>query len=375
MAFPDPAARAGAVLTIDLDTVAQNYRDLCARAGRARVAGVVKADAYGLGMGRVAPVLAAAGCQTFFVAHLDEAIQLRQRLPDVEIAALNGLMPGTEEHYRAYGVMPVLNDPGQIEAWRREGAAHGALPAMLHVDTGMARLGLTARDVEWLAEDRSRLAGLKLAYVMSHLACADEPGHPLNEAQLAAFQRALQRLAIAAPVSLANSAGIFLGPNYHFDLVRPGIAVYGGRPVMGQPNPMRACVRLEARILQVRSVDRPMTVGYGATHKVMPGAKLATISVGYADGFLRAQSNRGSAMVGGTRAPMVGRVSMDLIVLDVSAAPEAALAPGQLVDLIGPERTVDDVADAAGTISYEILTDLGRRYHRRYVGGQGALAE
>jgi alanine racemase len=372
MAFPDPSARAGAVLTIDLEAVAQNYRFLCARAGPARVAGVVKADAYGLGMAEVAPTLARAGCQSFFVAHLNEAIELRQLLPAVEIAALNGLMPGTAEHYRVYGVTPVLNDPGQIEAWRRDCAAHGASPAILHVDTGMARLGLAPGDVERLAEDRGRLAGFPIAYVMSHLACADEPGHPLNERQLLAFQTTREHLAIAAPASFANSAGIFLGPRFHFDLVRPGIAVYGGNPVTGAPNPMRQTVRLQARILQLRSVDRPMSVGYGATQTVMPPAKLATIAVGYADGFLRAASHRGVAMVGGTQTPMVGRVSMDLVVLDVTAAPEAALAPGALVDLIGPGRTLDEVAEAAGTISYEILTDLGRRYHRRYTAGPTA---
>ncbi|MSO77168.1 MAG: alanine racemase [Alphaproteobacteria bacterium] len=372
MTLPDPAARAGAILTIDLDAIVANYRLLCKRAA-GRVAGVVKADAYGLGMAAVAPALAQAGCRSFFVAHLNEAIALRALLADAEIAVLNGLMPGTAGDYRAYRLLPVLNDLGQIETWQREGAAHGATPAILHVDTGMVRLGLTEGEVQRLAARPERLAGVPLAYIMSHLACADEPDHPLNAAQLGRFRSALAQLPVRAPASLANSAGVFLGPAYQFDLVRPGIAVYGGNPLPGQPNPMRATVRLQARILQVRSVDSPLTVGYGATYEIVPPAKLATIAVGYADGFPRASSNRGSAAVGGTRVPMVGRVSMDLIVLDVTAAPAGQVHAGALVDLIGPEWTLDEAAAAAGTIAYEILTGLGRRYHRRYTGsGAGA---
>ncbi|MFQ5774529.1 MAG: alanine racemase [Kiloniellaceae bacterium] len=366
------AARAGAILTVDLDAVRANYGRLRRELGPVPCAAVVKANAYGLGLARVAPALARAGATTYFVALLDEAIALREvfaeACPEAEIFVLNGAAAGPPEDFLAHDVRPVLNSLGELDAWRHAAAAAGrALPAALHVDTGMSRLGLAREELETLAGDHGRLAGIELRTVISHLACAEEPDHPLNARQLAAFHAARARLP-AAPASFANSSGIFLGSAYHFDLARPGAALYGVNPTPGRPNPMRQVVRLQGRILQVREIDAPQTVGYGATHRVPGRTRVATVAVGYADGYLRSLSNRGSAWIGDQRVSVIGRVSMDLITLDVTAASREAVHPGGLVDLIGPRQGVDDLAAAAGTIGYEILTALGARYHRVYRG-------
>ena len=372
----DPAAaRAGAILTIDLDAVADNYRRLCAELGGTACAAVVKADAYGLGMARVVPALARAGARTFFVAQLEEATALRAMFPvevevEVEIFVLNGLGAGPAAAFRAERVHPVLNSLGEIDAWAAAARAAGrALSAAVHIDTGISRLGLPDDELEALAADRGRLAGIDLRYLLSHLACADRPEHPLNAEQLRRFRAARARLP-DAPASLANSSGIFLGADYHLDLARPGVALYGVNPTPGQPNPMRQVVRLQGKILQVREIDASRTVGYGATHRAAGPTRIATVAVGYADGYLRSLSNRGSAWLGNRRVPVVGRVSMDLITLDVTGASAEAARPGAFVDLIGADLSTDEVAEAAGTIGYEILTSLGRRYHRVYRGGR-----
>ncbi len=367
----DPeAARAAAVLTIDLGALAENYRRLCRELDGVPCAAVVKADGYGLGLARVAPALFRAGTRSFFVAQLGEAIALREAVPEaVEIYVLNGLAAGPAAEFQAHRARPVFNSLGEVEAWRRAAAAAGTtLPAALHLDTGMSRLGLPEDELETLAAEPERLDGVELSHVMSHLACADEPGHPLNADQLARFRAARARLP-AAPASFANSSGIFLGAEYHFDLGRPGVALYGVNPTPGRPNPMCQVVRLQGKILQVREIDAPRTVGYGATHRAAGPTRVATVAVGYADGYLRSLSNRGSAWLGNQRVPVVGRVSMDLITLDVTGTPPGTARPGAFVDLIGPELPADAVAEAAGTIGYEILTALGRRYHRIYLGG------
>ncbi len=368
----DPAAaRAGAILTIDLDAVADNYRRLCAELGGVACAAVVKADAYGLGMARVAPALARAGARIFFVAQMEEAMALRGMFPvEVEIYVLNGLAAGPVAEFQAGRVHPVLNSLGEIDAWAAAARAAGrALPAAVHIDTGMSRLGLPEDELEALAADHGRLAGIDLRYLVSHLACADDPTHPLNAEQLRRFRAARARLP-DAPASFANSSGIFLGADYHLDLARPGVALYGVNPTPGRPNPMRQVVRLQGKILQVREIDASRTVGYGATHRAAGPTRIATVAVGYADGYLRSLSNRGSAWLGDRRVPVVGRVSMDLITLDVTGAPAEAARPGAFVDLIGADLATDRVAEAAGTIGYEILTSLGRRYHRVYRGGR-----
>ena len=347
--MPGPPGR----LTIDLDAIAGNWRKLCDLAAPAAVAGVVKADAYGLGMDRVAPALHRVGCSLFFVAGLDEGASLRALLPDIEIAVLSAPVEGFQTAYRDYRLLPVLNHPGDLAAWPGE-------DAVLHIDTGMTRLGLDPADAAALDRRRFRL-------VMSHLACADEPDHPLNEVQRRLFAKLAARF--DAPASLANSSGIFLGPGYRFDTARPGMALYGLNPTPGEANPMQPVLRLEARVLQVREVDRPLTVGYGATAEVRAGQRLATVAAGYADGYLRAASPRAGALLHGRRAPLVGRVSMDSIVVDVTGLPPGSVKPGDWAVLIGEGTDADALAEAAGTIGYEILTSLGARYARTYAGG------
>ena len=372
------AARAGATLTIDLAAIAANHRLLCDRLGYgATCAAVVKADAYGLGIAHVAPALANAGCRDFFVASVDEGVALRGLLRSraAEAAIYVFLGPESDDSTGdliANNVTPVLNDPRQIEVWSRAARAAGrALDAIVHIDTGMSRLGLQASDVIRLAAAGGALDGVMVRAVMSHLACADDPSNPMNEEQLARFEE-VRRLLPAAPASLANSAGILLGPRYHFDMVRPGIALYGGNPLMHKDNVLSQVINITSFITQVREIDRGHSVGYGATHRAAGPTRIATVPVGYADGYLRSLSNNAAASVGGVRVPVVGRVSMDLITLDVTAVPPERCQPGCPVELIGDAVTLDEVAAAAGTISYEILTRLGPRLRREYVGGPEA---
>ncbi len=366
---PDPRTRrAGAVLTIDLDALAANYRLLANKVGAAECAVAVKADAYGTGIADAAPVLAKAGARTFFVADLNEALALRSLMPEVTIGVFNGLMPGCEADYVAHDLLPVLNHLGEIDRWSAHAAAEDRpLPAFLHIDTGMNRLGLGPDELAVLADAPERLGGIALRAVMSHLACADEAGHPMTAQQRDDFRAALSRLP-KTPASLANSAGIFCGTDYHFDLVRPGCALYGINPTPDHANPMRRVVHLAGKVLQVRNVDTDMTVGYGASHRVAHAAKIATIAVGYADGYLRSLSGCGCVWLAGKRAPVVGRVSMDLITVDVTDVPDDDVRPGMLAEIIGDRRDPDQVAHEAGTIGYEILTALGRRYARRTIG-------
>lgn len=353
-----PEAAAGGLLTVDLGAIADNWRLLNGRMGKGRSsAAVVKADAYGLGADRVAPVLAKAGAPCFFVALPDEGVRLRAVLPKHPIYVLSGPLPGTEPMFYANALRPVLNSPEQVAIWL---AQWPGVPYALQVDTGMNRLGLTMTEFEALA-DR-----LDPKIVLSHLACADEPDHPLNARQRVAFQSVRDRLP-KAKASLANSSGHFLGADYLFDLGRPGVALYGGNPAPGKPNPMHPVVRLDLRILQVRQIDSAGSVGYGATHSISEGRRVATVAAGYADGLLRSMGNAGSGHLGDIRVPMVGRVSMDLITFDVTDV--AAAKAGDMISVLDHRHTIDDMATEAGTIPYEILTSLGQRYARRHVGG------
>jgi len=361
--MPSPTAP---VALIDLEALADNYRILCERAKPAKVGAAVKANAYGVGLAPVARILFESGCRTFFTAHFEEALTLRTVLPQAIIAVLHGLTPPAFGEAIAARIVPVINTLEALEAWQRCARRRGeALLAFIHLDTGMNRLGLAPPEGEILAAEPARLDGITVSAWLSHLACADDAEHPKTTAQLHAFQAILKKLP-AAPVSLANSSGIFRGQDYLFDLVRPGAALYGINPTPPLPNPMRAVVTLRAPILQVRGVDAPMTVGYGATHVIPKKGRVATVALGYADGFLRSLGNKGRGKIGDHLVPVIGRVSMDLVTLDVSALPDGAVYPGSMVEFIGPHYTLDQLAADAGTIGYEILTGLGSRIERVY---------
>ena len=318
---------------------------------------MVKANAYGLGAERVAPALYAVGCRHFFVAHLQEALAIRRLVPDAMLAVLNGLFPGEAPLYAAEGILPVLGSLAEIEAW--------AGPALLHVDTGMHRLGLSAAELDILANRPALLRRIDLRYIMTHLVASEIPQDGINEAQRERFEAACARLP-PAPRSMANSSGVFLGPAFGSDLARPGAALYGINPTPGRPNPMRASVRLRAAILHVRDVPAGEGVGYNGTWIAPRPSRIGTVSVGYADGFLRSLSGRAAGVFDGSLVPLVGRVSMDLSTFDLTDAPGAAA--GGWLELIGPGMPVDEVASRAGTNGYEVLTSLGPRYQRIYVG-------
>lgn len=362
---------ADAVLTIDLGAIAANWRLLRDRAAPADCAAVVKADGYGLGAAQVTGALAAAGCRLFYVAQLEEGLLLRQRFPKLEIALLDGVVAGAEGEVAKARLVPVLNSLEQIERWTAWTRTHGQgpLPAMIHIDTGLNRLGLSAGEVESLAARPQLLAGIGLRATLSHLVASDVESSPLNRRQLALFHQLRRRLP-PAPAGIAASSGIFLGADFHLDQVRPGAALYGVAPFAEQLNPMAQVVELHGKILQTRDVDSLGTVGYGATHSVRRPSRIATIGVGYADGYLRALGNRSMGFIGDYPAPLVGRVSMDLITLDITDLPAELARPGASVELIGPHRSIDALAADAGTIGYEMLTSLGRRYHRRYIGAE-----
>lgn len=359
---------AAALLTIDLGAIVANYRLIAGRCAHARTAAVVKADAYGLGARHVVPALVDAGCRDFFVALLVEAEALADLMPgDARLYILNGLIAGSEPLCAAIGAIPVLNSLEQIARWQGEALRAGRrLPGAVQVDSGMRRLGLSAQEVNTLAQEPERLDGIDLRLLMSHLACADETGSDASAQQLDVFRQLTASLP-AVPRALANSAGIFRGEDYQYDLVRPGIALYGGAPLDEGANPMRAVVRLETSIVQLRDVPSGLGIGYGLTGAVDHPRRIAVIPVGYADGWPRALSNRGAAYIGGHRAPVTGRVSMDSLLLDVTDVPDELAHAGAAVELLGPHQTIDDVARDAGTISYEILTQLGARYARQWL--------
>lgn len=357
-----PESGTGAVV-VDLGALARNYRKLCAAAAPAECAAVVKANAYGLGVEPVVRRLLREGCRRFFVAQVGEGEQLRALSTDAAIYVLEGAAAGQSQRLVEAALIPVLSSLEQAERWAADAPVRRAA---LHVDTGISRLGLSALEVHELVNDRELLDRLELEYLVTHFACADEPEHALNGMQLERFD-ALRRLLPQCPVSIGNSAAIFLDAAHRGDLVRAGIALYGGNPFGGAANPMEPVVTLKARILQIREIDEAVTVGYGATYAAVPPARLATLGLGYADGFPRALGNVGAAAIAGHRVPIVGRVSMDLMCVDVSALPRDAVRCGDWAELIGPTISLEEVAAGAGTIHYEILTRLAPRLHRDYV--------
>lgn len=365
-------AEARAVLTINLAALRANWRELNKASGKAECAGVIKADAYGLGLAEIAGALRDEGCRTFFVATLAEAARIRNVEPGATIYVLDGLLPGAAATYAGFDLRPCLSSLGEIREWAAFCDATGRrLRAAVHIDTGINRLGLPADEVDALAAEPAIFDHFELALVMSHLACADEQGHPMNPAQRTSFDTLRAKLP-QAPASLANSGGVFLGPDYHYDLVRPGIALYGGRALQDRPNPMQWVVRLQARILQVRELSAGEPIGYGATFRVERPSRVATLACGYADGFLRALSGTAGkpgpvGFIGDHPVPVVGRVSMDLITVDVTDVPRELAQRGAWVEVMGARTTIDDLTDRAGTIGYELLTRLGRRVHRVYL--------
>lgn len=375
---------AGGRLTVDLAALVENYRLLQKQAAPARVAGVVKADAYGLGATRVGPALWAAGCRTFFVALPQEGVNLRAALPDADIFVLNGTFgPEAAPVFAAHRLIPVIGSTADISCWEAFGWNDGATPrpCAIHIDTGMNRLGLTLEEARSFAADNALTGALTPRLIMSHLACGDDASHPLNQRQMESFQ-AVREIFNGVESSLSNSAGIFLGSNFSFDLVRPGIGLYGGQPFNGSENPMHPVATLEARVVQVRHARAGETASYGAYGKIERDAVIAIVSTGYADGYHRSSSfagvplrqsvaSGGHGFIHGKRVPILGRVTMDLTLFDVTDLGPEGVAVGDWIELFGKNISVDEAASAAGTISYEMLTSLGRRYHRHYVGANG----
>lgn len=365
-------------LTIDLNALADNWRSMNARSGRARAAAVLKADAYGLGIDEAAPALYAAGARDFFVANAEEGADLRPLVPEGRIYILAGMWPGNEALFFDNDLVPVINSEEQLAVFMAALSERGDHPCVLHVDTGMNRLGLSVEEAAALANDPARPASFSPVLIMSHLACADDPGNPLNGYQLRRFREATAAFE-GVDASLANSGGVFLGNDYHFNLTRPGIAVYGGEAVNDVANPMKPVVTAEARIIQVRNVASGGHASYGASARFNRDSRIATVAVGYADGYHRSVSGGGVTLrqatpsgafgfLHGQKVPHVGRVTMDLSLFDVTDLPENAVRPGDYIELFGRHIAVDDVARAGGTIGYEMLTSLGHRYERHYVG-------
>lgn len=367
-----PASTTG-VLRIDLDAIAQNWRSLAARIQPAECGAVVKADAYGLGIARVLPALASAGCRSFFVATPAEAVEARSLDGEARIFVLDGLFPGAENAILSAGAIPCLASLAEVEEWSAHAHRIGArLATALHVDSGLNRLGLPARDVAKLVEHPALLAALDVVLVMSHLASADDPADAANAAQHQAFET-LRSMLPKAQASLAASDGLMLGPAFHFDLVRPGYALYGGQAFRGARAPVSHVVSLFARVLQVRDVAEGGAVGYSGTWRASRPSRIATLAAGYADGFARTASAGngspgGSVIIHGARLPVVGRVSMDLITVDVTDCP-VEVARGDVAEVIGATLPLETVGAEARTIGYEVLTRLGRRFHRVYIGG------
>jgi alanine racemase len=354
-------------LTVRLGAIGANFRTCRRLAGPAAVAGVVKADAYGTGMAPVAKHLVSTGCDTFFVARLEEGVALRPAAPDARIFVLDGAPADSVPALISHRLTPVLNSLGEIAGWSAAAREmRGELDAAIHFDTGMNRLGLPGAEFALLAgEHAKRLDGIRVVLMMSHLACAEDPDAKMNRVQLDRFRTGLAMMP-AAPASLSSSGGIMLGRDYAFDMVRPGLALYGGNPQPAKPNPFEVVAVLTAKILQLRHVEKGESVGYGATFRAARPSVLATAGLGYTDGLMRALAGRGAGAIGGVRARVAGRVSMDLITLDVTDVPKESLKIGADVEFIGDTISLEEIAAAAGTASYEILTSLSRRAPHRY---------
>lgn len=365
----DAHASVGGVLTVDLGAIAANWKKLESKGVPSECAAVVKAGAYGCELSPVVTTLTAAGCKTFFVATLDEAEGVRTIAPKAAIYVLDGFFSGTGDRFATLNAMPVIGDMGELAEWDAYRTTSGWLGgAAIHIDTGMNRLGLSVGEAEGLLP-RLNTVNTGISLVMSHLACAETLGHAMNARQVTAFREIASRFT-SVPASLANSSGIFLGPNFLFDMIRPGAALYGVNPTPEADNPMQQVIDLKARIVSVRNVPKGDTVGYGARWTARRDSRIAIVTAGYADGYFRAaggtDGTRGAeAIVGGKRCPIAGRISMDLLAIDVTDVP-TSVRRGHMATLIGDGITVDELGHHFGTIGYEVLTSLGTRYARVY---------
>ncbi len=364
-------ARYNTILTINLQALVHNLNVCRARVGaHVKTAVVVKANGYGLGLESVVPVLSQAGADAFYVANLDEGVRARAHT-DKPVFILGGFTDADDVPAMAVqNLTPVVNTIDQIDMIRRRGAD---LPFSLHVDTGMNRLGLSFDDVQHIVDHPDVLRGLNIVQIMSHFACADEKDSEMTNIQSDRFSTTVTKLRSVVgdvvPISLANSSGLFRSTAYHYDMVRPGYAIYGGNPTPDTKTPMQDVVRLQSHILQVRQGRAGETVGYGATYRLKNDVTLVTIGTGYADGVLRALSNRGVVHFGNVACKIVGRVSMDLMTVEIPIPGRGEFLPhlGDLIDIVGPHQTVDDLAMAADTIGYEILTQLSTRAERVFI--------
>lgn len=365
-------------LTIDHAALCANWRVLDVKTPGARTGAVVKANGYGLGLGEVGLSLAAAGCDVFFVATPDEGIRLRRILKSREIFVFSGLTARNAAAYAESNLIPVLNTFDDIAVWSEFWKLRGSRrPCALQIDTGMNRMGLSAEDVNNIGRDDKLRNSINIITVLSHLACADEPDNEMNESQLAGFGESAKLFA-GSELSFANSGGIFLGSRYHFNLVRPGIALYGGEYSSVGENCPQTVVTAQAKIVQMRNVKKGDMIGYGARHEFSSDRKIALVAAGYADGYHRAGSGNGVAIrkdgssgamgaLAGYKVPVVGRVSMDCTAFDVSDVPDQLAENAEYIELLGHNILLDDAARAAGTIGYELLTSLGQRFHRNHI--------
>jgi alanine racemase len=366
-AYVKPTNFTNGFLTINLSAIEHNYKAIQKYVGpHVEVCSTVKTDAYGLGIHQIAPVLYQAGCRHFFVVHLDEAITLRGLLKDAYIYALAGVRPGIEDHFEEYDIIPVLNCIDQIEVWARFAKTkERKMKAALHFDTGLNRYAIPQYEWDKLEQNKDYLDALDIVQVLSHLACADDPTHPKNLEQLQIFKTIQQKWPQSKFYSVAASYGMVLGSDFHFNAIRPGKALFNPEPGLEALN-LQNSTFLYAPILQIKNIPSHATVGYGATFEAHKPARIATVGIGYGDGYPRALSNTGILHTHGKPAPIVGRVSMDFITLDVSDFGENEIKVGDYVEFFGNSQSLHSVAKKIGTISYELLTHLGKRYHRFY---------
>lgn len=359
----------GGGITVDLEAITRNWKALDTISGKALTGAVLKADAYGMGARAVGQALYKAGARFFFVATPDEGVVLRKAVPNAFIFVLDGLIPRTAKDYAAHGLMPVLASMSQLTEWLDFCLNQGkAEPAALHFDTGFNRVGFRLKEADLVKRELDQ-SGFEPQMLMSHFACADAPSHEMTRKQNGLFQGLINTFP-NIPASIANSAAVMSSKDYHYHMVRPGIAMYGGRAINGRPNPMAPVVSMDVPILQIKEARIGETVGYGAAYRLRRDTRIAIMALGYADGYFRALSGIGGQVggrvaVNGTIVPVLGRVSMDMTAIDITDV-EGLVQPGDLIEVLGPNITVDDVADAARTIGYEVLTTLNGRFPRGY---------